>query len=203
MSTGFTVRRLYYVSILFYYASVFDFPKFKNFILLYVIAKECLLPWSIRNSLQNRTVMTRNWFQSQFSNVLIHLSAASTRQRSAATNGLEHWKMQEYILIYQPEKRKKIVSTSVKVQNAGTTGEKRKSSNGKNLTETYLCQTGISGVYLLVSRKSNHRKTWLDFVMTLKKYNKIVLMCYLSIIFIMTHYHSWLVLATFDFILFF
>lgn len=44
LSTGFTVRRLYYVSILFYYASVFDFPKFKNFILLYVIAKECLLP---------------------------------------------------------------------------------------------------------------------------------------------------------------
>lgn len=44
LSTGFTVRKLYYVSILFYYASVFDFPKFKNFILLYVIAKECLLP---------------------------------------------------------------------------------------------------------------------------------------------------------------
>lgn len=104
LSTGFTVRKLYYVSILFYYASVFDFPKFKNFILLYVIAKECLLPWSIRNSLQNRTVMTQNWFQSQFSDVLIHLSAASARQRSATTNELEHWKMQEYVLIYQPEK---------------------------------------------------------------------------------------------------
>lgn len=78
LSTGFTVRKLYYVSILFYYASVFDFPKFKNFILLYVIAKECLLPWSIRNSLQNRTVRTQNWFQSQFSDVLIHLSAVST-----------------------------------------------------------------------------------------------------------------------------
>lgn len=105
LSTGFTVRKLYYVSILFYYASVFDFPKFKNFILLYVIAKECLLPWSIRNSLQNQTVMTQNWFQSQFSDVLIHLSAASTRQRSATTNELEHWKIQEYVLIYQPEKK--------------------------------------------------------------------------------------------------
>lgn len=30
LSTGFTVRKLYYVSILFYYASVFDFPKYKK-----------------------------------------------------------------------------------------------------------------------------------------------------------------------------
>lgn len=30
LSTGFTVRKLYYVSIFFYYASVFDFPKYKK-----------------------------------------------------------------------------------------------------------------------------------------------------------------------------
>lgn len=34
------------------------------------------------------------------------------------------------------------------------------------------------------------------------KYNEIVI-CYLSIIFIMTNYRSWLVLATFDFMIFF
>lgn len=50
--------------------------------------------------------MTQNWLQSQFSNVLIHLSAASTLQRSATTNDLEHWKMQEYVLIYQIGKKK-------------------------------------------------------------------------------------------------
>lgn len=49
--------------------------------------------------------MTQNWFQSQFSDVLIHLLAASARQCSATTNELEHWKMQEYVLIYQPEKK--------------------------------------------------------------------------------------------------
>lgn len=31
--------KLYYVSILFYYASVFDSPKYRNFILLYVMAE--------------------------------------------------------------------------------------------------------------------------------------------------------------------
>lgn len=40
-----------------------------------------------------------------------------------------------------------------KVLNAGTTG-------GKMGNESiYICQTGISGVYLLVSRMSNHWKT--------------------------------------------
>lgn len=31
--------KLYYVSILFHYASVFDSPKYRNFILLYVMAE--------------------------------------------------------------------------------------------------------------------------------------------------------------------
>lgn len=39
LSTGFTVRKLYYVSILFYYASVFDFPKYKK---LYI---DCFMLW--------------------------------------------------------------------------------------------------------------------------------------------------------------
>lgn len=47
-----------------------------------------------------------------------------------------------------------------KVLNAGTTGDKMGNES------IYICQTGISGVYLLVSRKSNHRKTWLDIVKT-------------------------------------
>lgn len=32
-------------------------------------------------------------------------SPAWTRQRSATTNELEHWKMQEYVLIYQSENK--------------------------------------------------------------------------------------------------
>lgn len=38
--------------------------------------------------------------------------------------------------------------------------EKKEKSNGNDLMmKLYLCQTGISAAYLLVSRKSNHRKT--------------------------------------------
>lgn len=33
--------------------------------------------------------------------------SASPRQRSATANELEHWKMQEYVLIYQSEEEKK------------------------------------------------------------------------------------------------
>lgn len=44
LSTGFTVIKLYYVSILFYYASVFDSPKYRNFILLYVMAEKYFFP---------------------------------------------------------------------------------------------------------------------------------------------------------------
>lgn len=55
LSTGFTVRRLYYVSILFYYASVFDFPKYKKFYMALCVAEKYFLPWSIRIALQKQT----------------------------------------------------------------------------------------------------------------------------------------------------
>lgn len=55
LSTGFTVRKLYYVSILFYYASVFDFPKYKKcFIALCYGRKKYFLPWSVTISLQRK-----------------------------------------------------------------------------------------------------------------------------------------------------
>lgn len=59
-------------------------------------------------------------------------------------------KTQEYVIIYQELNLKRIDSTSAKageVLNAGSTGEKHRVMN------LYICQTGISGVYLLVSRK--------------------------------------------------
>lgn len=46
LSTGFTVIKLYYVSILFYYASVFDFPKYKIFDIALCYGRK-MLPWSI------------------------------------------------------------------------------------------------------------------------------------------------------------
>lgn len=152
---------------LFYHASVFDFPKYKK---LYIaLCHRERMPDSLncqkfppetdRYDPKLVSVPVFRCFDTPVSGK--SQNAAPPRQRSATANELEHWKMQEYVLIYQSGE-KKIVSTSVKVaevQNAGTTGEKRKSSNGKNLSEPYLCRTGISGVYLLVSRKSNHRKT--------------------------------------------
>lgn len=54
----------------------------------------------------------------------------------------------------QSGKRNDPTSAEVdRVLNAGTTGDKM---GNKSI---YICQTGISDVYLLVSRKSYHRKT--------------------------------------------
>lgn len=44
LSTGFTVRKLYYVSILFYYASVFDFPKYKKCFIALCYGRKKILP---------------------------------------------------------------------------------------------------------------------------------------------------------------
>lgn len=44
LSTGFTVRKLYYVSILFYYASVFDFPKYKKLYIALCYGRKYFLP---------------------------------------------------------------------------------------------------------------------------------------------------------------
>lgn len=45
LSTGFTVKKLYYVSILFYYASVFDFPKYKKCFYCFMLwQKKKILP---------------------------------------------------------------------------------------------------------------------------------------------------------------
>lgn len=54
LSTGFTVRKLYYVSILFYYASVFDFPKYKKLYIALCYGRKYFLPRSIRISPQKR-----------------------------------------------------------------------------------------------------------------------------------------------------
>lgn len=55
LSTGFTVRKLYYVSILFYYASVFDFPKYKKLYIALCYGRKYFLPWSIRISFPKQT----------------------------------------------------------------------------------------------------------------------------------------------------
>lgn len=46
----------------------------------------------------------------------------------------------------------------------------------------------LTGAYLLVSRKSTYRKTWLDIVID----NKKMVLCYLSIIFVTVYYCCWL-----------
>lgn len=51
--TGFTVRKLYYVSILCYYASVFDFPKYKKLYIALCYGRKYFLPRSIKISLWN------------------------------------------------------------------------------------------------------------------------------------------------------
>lgn len=54
LSTGFTVRKLYYVSILFYYASVFDFPKYKKLYIALSCGRKYFLPRSIKTSPQKQ-----------------------------------------------------------------------------------------------------------------------------------------------------
>lgn len=66
LSTGFTVRKLYYVSILFYYASVFDFPKYKKLYIALCYGRKYFLPRSIRNSLQKQTNLASNWCSLSF-----------------------------------------------------------------------------------------------------------------------------------------
>lgn len=53
----------------------------------------------------------------------------------------------------QSGKRNPTSVDAEEVLNAGKTGAKMRNES------IYICQTGISGVYLLVSRKSTHRKT--------------------------------------------
>lgn len=63
LSTGFTVMKLYYVSILFYYASVFDSPKYRNFILLYVMAESISsLSLAVRDQRTDRTSVGSEYF---------------------------------------------------------------------------------------------------------------------------------------------
>lgn len=55
--------KLYYVSILFYYASVFDSPKYRNFILLYVMAESISsLSLAVRDQRTDRTSVGSEYF---------------------------------------------------------------------------------------------------------------------------------------------
>lgn len=45
---------------LFYYASVFDFPKYKKLYIALCHGRKCFLPWSIRTSLQKQTNLIWN-----------------------------------------------------------------------------------------------------------------------------------------------
>lgn len=138
---------------LFYYASVFDFPKYKKrYIALCHGSKLCFLPWSGRTSLQTHDKSDLEGIWSRF----VGFCCTSRWEKPKTTvNVLKSaiinlGKTQEYVIIYQELNLKRIDSTSAKageVLNAGSTGEKHRVMN------LYICQTGISGVYLLVSRK--------------------------------------------------
>lgn len=82
LSTGFTVWKLYYVSILFYYASVFDFPKYIETLYCFMLWQK-ILPslkkWNFRlNLIWNCCrlhVSTHAWLRKSIKN--LHMAVTS------------------------------------------------------------------------------------------------------------------------------
>lgn len=97
LSTGFTVRKLYYVSILFYYASVFDFPKYKK---LYIA-----LFYGRKNTSFLEVLEFRRQDKSEIGIILFPAvnQTASKWQKQETTLEIKvlFGKMKEFVLIFQ------------------------------------------------------------------------------------------------------
>lgn len=97
---------------LFYHASVFDFPKYKKLYIALCHRKRMpdslncqkFPPETDRYDPKLVSVPVFRCFDTPVSGK--SQNAAPPRQRSATANELEHWKMQEYVLIYQSGEKK-------------------------------------------------------------------------------------------------
>lgn len=112
---------------LFYYASVFDFPKYKKLYITSCHGRECFLPWSIKTSLQKWTKLIWSWCRPNFPMFwyTCQLEQPSNNQQLKLNwNGEKKGRLCTNITIAQPQKIVSTADKAEKAQNAGTTGEK-------------------------------------------------------------------------------
>lgn len=135
------------------------FQNIRNVILLYIMAANYTFFLEVEELLsRHMTNLIWKGFGPGSSQFLLHQSVRKAKN-NCQFNVLKSTiinldKTQEYVIIYQELNLKPIDYTSAKageVLNAGSTGEMEGIKH--RVMNLYICQTGISGVYLLVSRK--------------------------------------------------
>lgn len=135
------------------------FQNIRNVILLYVMAANYAFFLEVEELLsRHMTNLIWKVFGPGSSRFLLHQSVRKAKNNCQfnvlKSTIINLGKTQEYVIIYQELNLKQIDSTSAKageLLNAGSTGEMEEIKHW--VMNLYICQTGISGVYLLVSRK--------------------------------------------------
>lgn len=128
------------------------FQNIRNVILLYVMAANYAFFLEVEELLsRHMTNLIWKGFGPSSSQFLLHQSVRKAKNNCQFNTFLL---TQEYVIMYQELNLQPIDFTFAKageVLNAGSTGEMEGIKHW--VMNLYICQTGISGVYLLVSRK--------------------------------------------------